>query len=54
VAIFSAVGIRDDAMNAELGRALQKNPFPRLTSLRRDAHDRDDKCWLHGSRFCLS
>ena len=53
VAIYSAVGLRDEAMNAELGKALQKNPFPPLTALRRDAHERDDTCWLHGTRFCF-
>jgi len=54
VAIFNAVGARDAALNAELGKALQKMPFPPLKHLRRDAHEREDRCWLHGSTFCLT
>src|SRR5579859_6990394 len=54
VAIFNAVGARDDALNLELGRALQKMPFPPLKRLRRDPHDRADACWLHGATFCLT
>src|SRR5262245_27015564 len=34
VGIYSAVGVRDDSMNAGLGKALMGNPFPRLTRLR--------------------
>ena len=54
VAIFNAVGARDESLNAELGRALQKAPFPALKRLRRDAHEPVDTCWFHGSTFCLS
>jgi len=54
VAIFNAVGVRDDAVNAEIGKALAKHPFPPITRLRRDAHEPADTCWLHDSRFCLS
>jgi protein-L-isoaspartate(D-aspartate) O-methyltransferase len=54
VAIFSAVGIRDDALNAEIGKALAKHPFPPLKRLRRDAHERSESCWLHGPSFCFS
>jgi len=54
LAIFNAVGARDDALNAELGKALQKMPFPPLKRLRRDAHEREDGCWLHGPAFCLT
>jgi protein-L-isoaspartate(D-aspartate) O-methyltransferase len=54
VAIYSGVGLRDDALNEQLGRALMRAPFPRLTRLRRDAHDAGSTCWLHGADFCLS
>jgi protein-L-isoaspartate(D-aspartate) O-methyltransferase len=54
VAIFNAVGARDEALNAELWKALQKTPFPPLKRLRRDSHDRADTCWLHGPAFCLA
>ena len=54
VAIYSAVGIRDAAVNARLGEALKKNPFPRLTRLRRDPHAGTGSCWLHGETWCLA
>lgn len=54
VAIYSALGIRDAALNQRLGQTLMKGQFPRLTRLRRDPHDESGDCWLHGSGFCLS
>jgi len=54
VAIFNAVGARDEMLNAELGRALQETSFPPLKRLRRDAHGRGDACWFHGQSFCLT
>ncbi len=57
VAIYSAIGLRDETMNARLGEALQKSG-PMLSAplkhLRRDAHDRGASCWLHGATWCLS
>lgn len=54
VAIYSAVGLRDDALNAQVGQTLAKSPFARLKHLRRDAHEPSASCWLHGPEFCLS
>jgi protein-L-isoaspartate(D-aspartate) O-methyltransferase len=54
VAIYSGIGLRDSALNEQLGRALMRSPFPRLTRLRRDAHEAESACWLHGTDFCLS
>jgi protein-L-isoaspartate(D-aspartate) O-methyltransferase len=54
VAIFSAAGVRDDAINREIGKAFAAQPFPRLTKLRRNAHPRSDSCWLHAAGLCLS
>jgi len=54
-AIYSGVGpVRDAALNEQLGKALMRTPFPRLTRLRRDPHEQSAECWLHGSGFCLS
>jgi protein-L-isoaspartate(D-aspartate) O-methyltransferase len=53
VAIYSAIGLRDAAIEAELGQAMRRTSFPNLTALRRDAHDRSEACWLHTARFCL-
>jgi protein-L-isoaspartate(D-aspartate) O-methyltransferase len=56
VAIYSAVGIRDEALNAVLVKAmmggLQKAAA--VTRLRRDPHDAAESCWLHGPDCCLS
>jgi len=54
VAIYSAVGIRDESIAQQLGMAMRKNPYPTLKRLRRDPHDEGAGCWLHNDRFCLS
>jgi len=54
VAIYSALGLRDDAVNAELGRAMSKMSFPELKHFRRDSHEPDAACWCHTSRGCWS
>jgi protein-L-isoaspartate(D-aspartate) O-methyltransferase len=54
VAIYSAVGLRDAAMNEQLGRALKANPFPMLARLRRGPHETSAACWLHTPHGCLS
>ena len=53
VAIYSALGLRDEGMNAELGQAMQKTPFLRALRLRRDPHDKGADCWFHGPAFCF-
>jgi hypothetical protein len=54
VAIYSAIGVRDDATNAVVGQALAKAPFAAVKSFRRDAHALDATCWLHGAQGCFS
>lgn len=54
VMIYSALGLRDERVNAELGNALLRNPSPQLRLLRRDRHERTSACWLHQDAFCLS
>ena len=54
VAIYTALGIRDDSLNTLLGQALGSAPFASLKSFRRDAHERQPTCWLHTADFCLS
>lgn len=54
VAIYSAVGLRDDVLNRQLGEAMKSGPFPPVKRLRRDAHDPSPACWLHAEGFCLS
>lgn len=54
VAIYSALDLRDDSLNAALGESLKRMPFPRLSRLRRDRHEAEPSCWLHTDRFCLA
>ena len=54
VAIYSAVDLRDEALNAALGKALMRSPFPPAgMRLRRDAHEPSPSCWLHSASFCI-
>ena len=56
VAIFSALGVRDDRLNEKLGNAMMGGPgqWAAVTRLRRDAHDASPSCWFHTDRCCLS
>lgn len=56
VAVYSALGVRDDQMSERLGKAMAAGPprWQAVTRIRRDAHDQADTCWLHGATFCLS
>jgi protein-L-isoaspartate(D-aspartate) O-methyltransferase len=56
VAVYSAVGVRDDEMNDRLGKALMAGPakWQAITRLRRDTHEPDTSCWLHGRTSCVS
>ena len=54
VAIYSATTARDSELNGALMKAFQAGTMPKVQSLRRDAHEQDDRCWLHGVGFCLS
>ena len=56
VAVYSAVGIRDEFLNAQLGKKMQAGPqaWSAVTRLRRDPHDPSLSCWLHAPHFCLS
>lgn len=54
VAIYSAIGLRDAALDAELGQSLMRAYSVRDLRLRRDSHDRTQACWYHGRGFCFS
>jgi protein-L-isoaspartate(D-aspartate) O-methyltransferase len=55
-AVYSAVGVRDEAMNEGLGKAMTAGPlaWQAVRTLRRDAHEPSASCWLHGSSSCFS
>jgi protein-L-isoaspartate(D-aspartate) O-methyltransferase len=54
VAIYTALGIRDESINGLLAQAMAKSPFAPVKSLRRDLHERDGSCWMHAPGCCLS
>jgi len=56
VMIYSAIGIRDESLHAALGKAMltASQRAHAISRLRRDPHEPDTSCWLHGARFCLS
>ncbi len=56
VAIYSAVGVRDEKMNERIGNALRSGParWMGVRRLRRDAHEPVESCWLHGPTCCFS
>lgn len=53
VAIYKAVGVRDEALNVKIGLAMKTNPMPRLTAFRRDPHEPSPACWLHTASGCF-
>ena len=56
VAIYSAVGLRDEQLNARVGAAMMAGPakWSSISRLRRDPHEAAASCWLHDAAFCLS
>jgi len=54
VGFFPCAGAREDAEAMALSRALADATGQRaLKSLRRDPHEVDESCWLHGNGWCL-
>jgi hypothetical protein len=56
VAVYSALGIRDEFLSAQIAKKLMGGPqsWSSVTRLRRDRHDPAIGCWLHGGHFCFS
>lgn len=48
------VSARSAETEAALSAALLAGGWDEVRSLRRDAHDRAESCWLHADRYCLS
>jgi len=55
VGFYPCAGARSEADEAALGRALGDSAGQgAVRRLRRDPHDADGSCWLHGDGWCLS
>jgi protein-L-isoaspartate(D-aspartate) O-methyltransferase len=56
VAVYSAVGVRDDTLNDRVGKALMAGPakWQTVSTLRRAAHEPGETCWLHLPNCCFS
>jgi len=54
IAIYSAVGLRDETLSAQLADAVARQPLPALRRLRRDTHAPSPSCWLHTPTACFS
>ena len=47
-------GARDPAVSNELAVALKRDKGAVVRSLRCDAHEKGESCWLHGDGWCFS
>ena len=54
VMIFPCIGSRDEESNNRLRDAIRQGTWGTIQSVRRDAHEASDSCWLHGENSCLS
>jgi protein-L-isoaspartate(D-aspartate) O-methyltransferase len=56
VAVYSALGVRDPAMDERIGKALAAGPaqWQSVKRLRRDPHQPEASCWLHRDACCFS
>jgi protein-L-isoaspartate(D-aspartate) O-methyltransferase len=54
VAIFNCTDARDDAANQAVAAALRANAWLDVAELRRERHERDDRCRIHSSLSCLA
>jgi protein-L-isoaspartate(D-aspartate) O-methyltransferase len=54
VGIFPCIGSVERDTDERAAEALKRNDSDSIHSLRRDAHDQDGSCWLHGMDFCIS
>jgi protein-L-isoaspartate(D-aspartate) O-methyltransferase len=54
VMIYSSTSVRDAEMNAALMKQISSKKVFSVQSLRRDSHEPEETCWLHGNGFCFS
>jgi len=56
VAVYSAIGLRDEQLGAALGKAMMAGPakWQEIKRLRRDSHEATASCWFHAANCCVS
>ncbi len=54
VGIYHFAGARDAEAAKRLDAAFKRGDMGEVKSLRREAHEPDESCWLHRDGFCLS
>jgi len=54
VGIFRCIGAIDRDADTAAARALASGGYESVCGLRRDRHEADEGCWLHGKALCLS
>jgi protein-L-isoaspartate(D-aspartate) O-methyltransferase len=52
--IYPCIGSRDAESNQRLREAVMRGAWWDVRSVRRDAHEPDESCWLHGEEGCIS
>jgi protein-L-isoaspartate(D-aspartate) O-methyltransferase len=54
VGFIEFAGARDPLLSQRLQQAFKRDDMETVKLLRRDTHDEDQSCWLHGDGWCLS
>lgn len=54
VAIYSMKDVRDESLGAAIGQSMVSGRLLKVTRLRRDRHDVDHACVVHGATTCLA
>lgn len=54
VAIYSCTSVRDSQLEPLLGKAMAGGGLMKIKSVRRDLHEPNETCAVHGSEMCLS
>jgi protein-L-isoaspartate(D-aspartate) O-methyltransferase len=54
VGIYSCTSVRDQEMNAALGKAFATKELFKVKSVRTDPHQKEESCVAHGRDICLS
>lgn len=52
--IYPCAGAIDAEAERRLGEALDRGGYDQVRCLRREAHEKEESCWLHGVGYCFS